>query len=78
MKFINPEREIDLTIGIVEAFILLSQLQLSLRHPMNIGRSAEIAKHIAHSLTELILSCEPQLAGVIEMGWNPDFDIHEG
>lgn len=63
-----------LSIRPVDAWILLSQLQLALRHPQNTGPSAEAARQIARRL-QSIVAPHGALAAVAERGWNPDYDV---
>ncbi|HEY9699687.1 MAG TPA: hypothetical protein V6D10_20670 [Trichocoleus sp.] len=56
-------------------FILLSHLQLALRHPDNIGESAAIARQIADNLANMICHYVPEARQLIEMGWNPACDV---
>ncbi len=63
-----------LSIRPVDAWILLSQLQLALRHPENTGPTAEAASSIARRL-QSIVAPHGALAAVAERGWNPDYDV---
>lgn len=58
----------------VEAWFLLSQLQLACRHPKNNGGSGRYAKNLAHTL-QLEIAKTPALATVASRGWNPLYDI---
>lgn len=60
--------DLHLVISPVDAWILLSQLQLALRHPENQGPSAEIARKIARFLQES-MQLTGTLAEVAELGW---------
>lgn len=51
-----------------EAWIVLSQLQLALRHPQNTGPSAKIAREIAQRI-QAVVARESVLAAVAEAGW---------
>ncbi len=64
---------IQLTLKPVEAWALMSELQLALRHPLNKGGTAKIAMKIAQSLQEQ-LSITETLRKVAEMGWHAEFD----
>lgn len=52
----------------VEAWVLLSQLQLALRHPENTGPSAKVSRQLALKIQERIAS-EGVLAAEAEAGW---------
>jgi hypothetical protein len=60
-----------LELGPGEAFILLSQLQLALSHPDNLGHSSKIAKNIALLAQGYLedISSSDVLREVIERGW---------
>jgi hypothetical protein len=57
------------------AFILISQLQLALRHPENDGGGSAIAREIAEHLTDALCFHIPEARALIELGWNPDNDV---
>ena len=68
----NPE---VLSFGMTrkEMWVILCQLQLSLRHPQNTGATSLIANDIARRL-QAIVAPSGALAEVAEMGWNPQHD----
>jgi len=58
----------------VEAFLVLSNLQLATRHP-NIPRSAlAAAREVGRHLQDY-LSISPGIAQLCELGWNPAMDV---
>lgn len=59
----------------VEAFMLLGQLQLALRHPHNRGPSSDVARGVARSIQEALSRGDPVLARLAEMGWDPAHDV---
>ena len=63
--------EIDVT----TAICLIAQLQLATRHPENIGPSRQVAEAFARVLQQQVVEVAPEAAAILEMGWNPDFDI---
>jgi hypothetical protein len=65
----RSDRKITLTLSPAEAFALLAQLQLALRHPANGGGSSEIARAIAQYL-ELQVATTPALRAITTQGWN--------
>lgn len=65
---------LQITITAVEAFIIMSQLQLASRHPANTGPSANIAHRFARTLQQAVC-LTPNLQAVAEAGWNPAFDV---
>lgn len=65
---------ISLEIRSLDAWILLSQLQLALRHPENNGPSADKARQIARRLQSLVAPTGA-LKIVAERGWDTYFDV---
>lgn len=66
---------LKLEINLQEAWGVMAQLQLALRHPMNQGASAEIGKSFALLLQEKV-SITPVLEQVAEAGWNKEYDSY--
>lgn len=64
---------LTLSVGRHLGFVLLGQLQLALRHPMNTGNSAEAAEGFARYLQDQ-LELPPDLAVIAAAGWNPECD----
>lgn len=58
----------------VEAFYLFAQLQLALRHPENVGASAEFARELAQRLIATIATT-PALARIAAAAWDPAEDL---
>jgi hypothetical protein len=56
-------------------FVLLSQLQLALRHPGNTGASALIARQIAENMADILCQYVPEARELIEMGWDDAHDV---
>lgn len=57
----------------LQAWSLLSQLQLALRHPENKGPTSDIAREIAGAIQEKIAT-SPALAEVARRGWDKRYD----
>lgn len=54
-----------------DAFCIIGQLQLALRHPSNVGAPADTGRRLADTLAEMLPeSAQP----VIEAGWIPGKD----
>jgi hypothetical protein len=70
MERLQPK---ELKLTPTDAFCLLSQLQLALRHPKNVGHAAYVGRQLAEDLQEYI-SVTPNLKLVIEAGWDPEHD----
>jgi hypothetical protein len=65
---------ISIEIRPLDAWILLCQLQLALRHPENSGPSADKARQIARRLQSLVAPTGA-LKIVAERGWDTYFDV---
>lgn len=65
---------IPLTLWPGQAFMLLAQLQLVLRHPNNNGPSAEFVERLARKI-QGHLSVNPTLTALCQKGWDPEFDV---
>ena len=63
--------DFDLTIAIC----VIAQIQLAIRHRANNGKSTAIAISFARQLQEMVVAVAPENATILEMGWNPNFDI---
>ena len=66
---------VNITLTKFQAWVLMAQLQLALRHPDNVGPSAEIAQSLALRLQTAVTSGSEVLHEVAERGWNPEHDI---
>lgn len=67
---------IPLDLGVYEAYALVAQLQLALRHPGNAGESADCARQFAQALQAYLgREIDPVLAESLEYGWHPEFDV---
>ena len=73
-KIGHSEQIIELATSPARALILLSNLQLSLRHPSNDGESRAIARDIAANLENAICHHIPEARELIQKGWHPEFD----
>lgn len=74
-KIGNSEDVIEFATTPGRAFILVSQLQLALRHPENTSASATIARQMAENLTQALCAYIPEAKELIDMGWNPAYDV---
>ncbi len=72
-SLLQSKPPITITLSAVEAWVLMSQLQLALRHPKNKGSSAAIVMKIAQNLQDE-LAITDVLKEVAEMGWRKEFD----
>lgn len=60
---------IQLELTVMEAWALIGQVQLALRHPENNGDAAGIAEPVARRL-QAAIATEGVLAEVLELSWN--------
>lgn len=63
--------EIDCAIGIC----VISQIQLAYRHPNNRGTAQRISEKFARELQSKISQAMPEVAVILEMGWNKEYDL---
>lgn len=69
-------REIGpIPIDVITAMAVIGNIQLASRHPLNDGESLKIAIWFARILQERLDAVCPEYSAVIEMGWDPNFDI---
>jgi hypothetical protein len=68
---------IGLALSGLEALMLLSMVQLALRHPEREGGPGlwDFADGFAHGLAERLAAVGPQLAAICEAGFDPAFDV---
>lgn len=59
----------------ITAMAILGNLQLALRHHKNTGESSKVAKAFALDLQQSIERELPEVGAVLQMGWDPNFDI---
>lgn len=65
----------DVEIDVLTAICVIGQIQLASRHHLNKGESKRLAIIFARQLQERVNKIKPEYAVLIEMGWNPDFDL---
>lgn len=63
-----------LTMTKVQAWQLMSQIQLALRHPNNVGPTARTVRGLAETI-EKAVATTPALKQVARMGWDSRFDV---
>ncbi len=76
-RYINELKVIKIEITPLEAWVIMCQLQLALRHPRNIGPTAVIAREIAKEIQEKV-AITPALQEIAEKGWKREFDMMNG
>jgi hypothetical protein len=67
----HPVIRVDIPIR--EAFSLIAELQIALRHPRNVGQARDVARRLKDGLASAFTTC-PALSRAIQMGDNPHFD----
>ncbi|HEY1599691.1 MAG TPA: hypothetical protein VGG64_08825 [Pirellulales bacterium] len=65
---------VDLQLDAKAAVIVMSQLQLALRHPGNCGTSSLIARAVADNLIQLLAMGDAEVERLLRLGDNPHFD----
>ncbi len=71
---LDVQPAIDLHMNRLHLFYIISQLQLALRHPANIGGTADVVREWANEIRRKIAEPGTALDAIIQMGWNPDND----
>lgn len=74
MNITNPVDIGLISLDSVTAICIIVQIQLATRHPDNIGPSREVAEKFARQLQERVAAKVPEVAKLMELGWDPDFD----
>ena len=73
-KLQSSDFMINLSVNLINGFVLVGQLQLALRHPANEGESSKRMKQFAQDLIDAIASEVPDARQYLEMGWHSEFD----
>ncbi|MDD5457478.1 MAG: hypothetical protein PHV30_10680 [Candidatus Margulisbacteria bacterium] len=76
-RYVNDLKVIKMDVTPLEAWVIMCQLQLALRHPRNIGPTAVIAREIAKEIQEKV-AITPALQEIAEKGWKREFDMMNG
>ncbi len=77
VKVMKDDTPLTVTIDIMQAWILVSGLQLLCRHPLVSQHMKDIWTHSGRQFQEAILEVHPDAEELMEMGWNEDFDVDE-
>lgn len=75
VELIGQIPPVHLEIAGIEAWVILSQMQLALRHPGNIGPASKAAYQLARTLQSLIAPQGTALGRLAERGWHEVFDV---
>lgn len=65
----------DFRIDAVSAMAVIANIQLATRHTGNTGPSRKIAEAFARQLQAHLIKQLPELESLIEMGWDPQYDV---
>lgn len=66
---------ISLAIDPRQLFMIISHLQLALRHPDNTGESAIAVRAMTERLIDILAQVVPETRPILEMGWNECYDV---
>lgn len=73
----SDKTPLQVDIDIMSAWLLISGLQLAVKHP---GISVHMKKHltrIGRAFQARIVEHHPEAEELLEMGWNSEFDVDE-
>ena len=62
-------------LDVLSVMAMIANVQLACRHPGNIGSTRKVAEAIVRDWQAWLAVVQPETAAIMEMGWNPDFDI---
>lgn len=68
---------VNIEIDGLMTFMLISQLQLALRHPSNRGGTSEDIRQFTVQLQNQLAKRSPAIKSILEKGWHPEFDVSE-
>lgn len=77
VKVLKDDTPLTVTIDIMQAWILVSGLQLLCRHPGVSQQMKDIWTHSGRQFQEAIAEAHPDAEELMEMGRNTDFDVDE-
>jgi hypothetical protein len=66
---------IFIEMDVLTAICVLGNIQLATRHPANTGPSVGYAVRWGRELQEKIVEKIPEQSAIMEMGWDPNFDM---
>ena len=71
----SATQTITITVDLMSAICIIGNIQIAGRHPKNNGPSRKIAEDFARSLQLRVAKLHPNTGGMIEKGWDPDYDV---
>jgi len=66
---------VDITIDLLSLMGLIAAIQMASRNPRWYGESRDLAITTARQLQIVLCDKLPEYSAIMEMGWNPDFDM---
>ena len=75
LEKLSEEPPIHLEISALDAFYLVAQLQLVLRHPANRGPAAATMRNWTKQVQEQIAPVGSELHNLMELGWDASNDV---
>ena len=67
-------QKFQLSLGLTEVLAVVGNLQLALRHPLNLGTNADTARVIVDVLIASVEKVSPDLATLMRLGDDKNFD----
>jgi hypothetical protein len=74
-RVMKDQEPIQFIIHMMDAWVLVSQLQLVTRHPDISDAMRKFAEHTGHEIQKSIVAKYPEAEAVINLGWNTRFDV---
>lgn len=74
VKQVWEEGAVDITLGAMEWFSVVANVQLALRHPDNKSASAEAARRAAKVIAKALAALVPDAGWLLDLGWDPRYD----
>lgn len=78
MRLKDDPQPVLLEIDKGSALCLLATIQLACRHPNYRGPTRKLCVGIANAIGNALIQDNPGMRLIIELGWNPEADIHKG
>jgi hypothetical protein len=69
------EQEVQLNMEAATAWIIMSQLQLALRHPQNVGPTTQIIRQVIDEIIGKVCPAGSALFELAQMGFDSKYDV---
>ena len=66
---------VNFSIDGLTTFMIISQLQLAMRHPGNRGQTSQVVRDIVIDLQNQLQTRSPDIKPILDKGWHPEFDV---